>query len=331
MSNSSQPSSSPRSSSPSSPSIPHGATAVRLQWYELPGLIRARIEERLGGRVVAVTSQDSGFSPGFAARLVIGRRQRVFVKAASVEDTPDLASAYRVEAETSARLPEEVPAPVLRWTFDEAGWTVLCFDDVPGHPPHRPWRPEELTASLTALTVMAQALTPGPPDLVVPEAREWLRDDFGYWTRLAGHGSGETDPQVAELAALEKDALDALRGDSIIHADLRDDNVIVGDGGQVWFCDWNWASRGAPWFDLLLLLISARADGYDTDALFAAHPLGADVDAEAVDAVLAGLAGYFTRSSLLPPDARSPHLRAHQASYAAAALSWLAVRRGWVG
>lgn len=311
--------------------IPYGATAVRPQWYDLPNLVRARIEERLGGRVVAVTSQDSGFTPGFAARLVVGRRQRVFVKAASAEEAPEIAGAYRVEALTSARLPEDVPAPVLRWTFEEAGWTVLCFDDVPGHPPHRPWRPEELTASLTALTAMARALTPGPPDLVVPEARDWLRDDFGYWIELAGDESGETDPRVAELAALEADALDAVHGHSIIHTDLRDDNVIVGDDGRVWFCDWNWASRGAPWFDLLLLLISARADGYDADALFTAHPLGTDVPADAVDAVLAGLAGYFTRSSLLPSAKGSPYLRAHQASYAAATLSWLAVRRGWVG
>lgn len=313
------------------PPVPYGATAVRPHWTDLPERLRERIEERLGGTVVAAASQDSGFTPGFASRLVYAKGERAFVKAVSTRLSPAIADSYGAEARTAAKLPVAVPAPRLRWTFEEFGWVVLCFEDVPGHPPVRPWQPRELTDVLTALTSLAEALTPAPAGLLLPEAQDWLVQDFGYWRHLLRDTGGTPDRQVAELAALEDDAPDALRGDAVVHCDLRDDNVLVGNDGTVWFCDWNWPSRGPAWLDLVTLLISARGDGYDADALLAAHPLGESADADAVDAVLAGLGGYFTRESLQPKTAGSPYLRAHQSWYAGATLSWLAVRRGWVG
>ncbi|MBM7789272.1 phosphotransferase family protein [Tenggerimyces flavus] len=311
--------------------IPYGATALRPHWPDLPEPIRARIEERLGDVVVAVASQGSGFTHGFASRLVYGRGRRAFVKAASDATGPVIADCYRAEARVVPTLPAGVPAPALRWTIEESGWVVLCFEDVPGRPPRRPWEPSELTAVLTALTPMSEALTPGPPALVVPDARDWLAADFGYWRDLADSAEPGDSERIADLAVLEAAALDAIAGTSVIHCDLRDDNVIVGDDGKVWVCDWNWPSRGAPWVDLLTLLLSAAGDGYDADALFAAHPLGADVDPDAVDAVLAALCGYFVRSARSGPDAASPHLRNHQSWYAEATMSWLARRQGWHG
>ncbi len=323
-----------RMPAPEAPSIPYGATASRPDWSDLPDDIRTRIEERLGARVTAVASQGSGFTPGFASRLLSAEGQCAFVKAASTEVTPVIADSYRAEGRIVPLLPAAVPAPAVRWTFDEAGWVVLGFEDVPGRPPVRPWQPAELTSVLTALEPMADALSPGPPGLVVPRLRDWIGEEFGYWRRLAdegaGAGPGQATGPLADLAHLDDLAAAALDGDCVAHCDLRDDNVIIGDDGKVWVCDWNWPSRGAPWIDLLTILISARGDGYDADALFAAHPLGEAVDAEPVDAALAGLGGFFTRSSLEPVVAGSPHLRTHQALYAEATLSWLAVRRGWV-
>lgn len=316
---------------PAAPLVPHGATALRPEWTDLPDSLRTHIEERLGSPVSAVANQGSGFTPGFASRLAYGRGESAFVKAASSANSPVIADCYQAEARIVPRLPDGVPTPRVRWTSEHEGWVVLCFDDVPGQPPARPWGATELARVLTALTPMAEALTPGPPDLVVPALGDWLADDFGYWRQVASTGPDAPDPQIAELATLEDQALDALSGDSVVHCDLRDDNVIMGDDGQVWICDWNWPSRGAAWLDLLTLLISARGDGYDGDALFSAHPLGANVDPEAVDAALAGLSGYFTRSSVEPDVPGSPHLRTHQAWYAQACLSWLAVRRKWVG
>ncbi|SDS69954.1 phosphotransferase family protein [Actinopolymorpha singaporensis] len=326
-------------------SVPHGETAVRPQWADLPEPLRDRIAERLGGDVVATASQGSGFTPGFASRLAYGGTgggtgsgtggtRRAFVKAVSADRSPAIADSYRAEARIAARIPSAAPVPALRWTLEEFDWVVLCFDDVPGRPPARPWKPNELTDVLTALTALAEVMTPAPEGLVVPQAGDWLAEDFGYWRRLArasGADGSTVDPQVAELATLEEAAPAALAGDSVVHCDLRDDNVILGDDGRVWFCDWNWPSRGPAWLDLVTVLISACGDGYDATALLSAHPLGENADGDAVDAVLAGLAGYFADSSLQPAVSGSPYLRAHQAWYAQATLSWLALRRGWVG
>jgi hypothetical protein len=312
----------------SSTPIPHGATAQRPGWPDLPPSIRHHIEERLGGPVVAVANQGSGFAPGFASRIAY-TDGRAFVKAAHTRSTPTIAESYRAEARVVPLLPSGVPAPRLRWTSEHDGWVLFCYDDVPGRPPRRPWQPTELTRALTVLLPMSEALAARPESLVLPGAHEWMRTDFGYWEEIAADRGASRSDRITELAALDALAAEAVRGDAIVHCDLRPDNMIVADDGAIWICDWSWCSRGAPWLDLVTLLLSAWTDGFDANALFTAHPLGADAEPEAVDAVLAGLAGYFTRSSLETPLSSSPHLRTHQAACAEAALSWLAVRRGW--
>lgn len=308
-------------------------TALRPGWLELPDEVRRFIEERLGGVVTATANQTSGFTRCFASRLAYGdadgpshEQETVFVKAASDESDPLVADCYRLEGAVVASLPTGLPVPALRWAADRDDWVLLCFDDVPGRPPLRPWTPNELTAALATLETMADALADAPAPRL-PELAAWRTQDFNYWRRLA---PGSSDERLADLAALEGRAGDALAGSAVVHGDLRDDNVIVGDDGRIWFCDWNWASRGPAWYDLVTLLITAHGDGYDADALLAAHPLGAGADAEAVDAVLAGLSGHWSRESARGPVPGAPPVRAVQAWYAEAALSWLALRRGWV-
>ena len=54
--------------------VPHARTARRLHWEHLPPAVRREVERRLGSPVASATSQDSGFTPGFASRLVGARR-----------------------------------------------------------------------------------------------------------------------------------------------------------------------------------------------------------------------------------------------------------------
>lgn len=314
------------------------STSQRPGWLELPEQVRGSIEQRLGGVVVATANQTSGFTHCFASRLAIGAdadaegEATVFVKAASDEADPLVADCYRLEASVVAALPRErdLPVPALRWAGDENGWVVLCFDDIPGRPPNRPWQPAELTNALTTLTELAETLAAAPTQALpaVPALADWRTQDFGYWQSLAA-GSG--DDRLADLAKLEGTTEQALAGDAFLHGDLRDDNLVVGDDGRIWFCDWNWASRGPKWYDLVMLLISAHGDGYDANALLGAHPLGEDADPDAIDAVLAGLAGHWSRESAGPQLPGVPTIRQAQAWQAEAALSWLALRRGWLG
>lgn len=135
--------------------IPVAATARRPVWAELPDAVRSLIQDHLGSRVVEGRSQGSGYTPGFASRLLLDDGRRVFAKAAYAEYEWML-TAYRQEAIKLAVLPTEVPAPTLRWWFDGLvdgeRWVILIMDDIEGHPPHRPWRQAEAELVLDTVT-----------------------------------------------------------------------------------------------------------------------------------------------------------------------------------
>jgi Ser/Thr protein kinase RdoA (MazF antagonist) len=310
---------------------PRGETAQRTQWSELPESVRELVESELSGRVVSAISQGSGFTPGFASRLFLHDGRRAFVKAADATLQPEFALSYREEIRKLSVLPTAVPAPRLRWQLD-GDWVILGFDDVAGAPPQRPWDAGELTRVCDALVTTAAALTPPPSALDLVDLRSTLLPELDRWERVQAQGLAE--PVIAahldEASALAVDAMAASAGNTMVHTDLRDDNILIGEDGRVWIVDWNWPVVGAAWFDLVTLLISAHGDGIDADALLARSPLIADVDPRQVDAMLALLYGYFVTASLEPAVRTSPYLRQHQDWYARATARWLAARREWL-
>jgi aminoglycoside phosphotransferase (APT) family kinase protein len=124
---------------------------------------------------------------------------------------------------------------------------------------------------------------------------------------------------------LEHDALPALAGDALVHGDLRADNVMIDtDHDRVWLIDWPHASVGAPWLDLAFMLPSVTLQGGgDPGRIFRGHHLSVGVSDDALRAGLAGLAGYFTWSSLQPAPPGIPNLRAFQRAQSHATLRWL--------
>jgi len=315
--------------------LPHGATAVRPQWAELPSDVRALVEQRLGAPVVTAVSQGSGFTAGFASRLRLADGRRAFAKAVSRADSPVVHHCYAEEARIVSALPEAVPAPRLRFCATVGDWLVLAFEDVAGQPPARPWRMHELAQVLDTLPRMAAALTPSPAGLGLPTLDEIEAKEISVWRGLAARGADLADPfptwahRVPDLAALESGWRAAAAGETTVHFDLRDDNVLLADDGRVFVVDWNWPSVGAAWLDLVMLLIGAFGDGLDADRLLAEHPLSADVPPDEVDSWLAALAGVWVERSARPGLPSSPWLRTHQRWYAETTLAWIAQRRGW--
>lgn len=313
---------------------PRGATAQRPSWLSLPADLRALVEEHLGQPVMGADSQGGGFTNGFASRLRLADGSRVFVKAVSRRQSPDVFASYEQEVLVARATPKNVPAPRLRWTAEQDDWLVLAFEDVAGRTPQRPWQPDELRAVLDMLTPLAAALTPSPAALPHLETTADIDHGFSFWRRLAD-GQASDDPRLvsklwrghlAALAALEGDWATLAAGDTAVHFDMREDNLLLTEDGQVLVCDWNWLSLAAPWVDLVGLLISVHGDGLDADASLAEHPLARDVPPRAVDAFLAALAGYFTEAAAQPAFPHSPWIRTHQAWWRDATLSWLALR-----
>lgn len=315
---------------PRSP-VPYGRTARRLEWAHLPPPLRRLIERRCGSPVVRATSQAGGFTPGFASVLECADGTRHFVKAASTKAQRVFAASYREEARTLAALPETVPAPRLRWTHDRDDWVVLGIDHVEATSPRRPWRAADLQRSLDVLDEVARVLTPSPADLALGTVAAELADWPGRWDRVRVlRPDLSPDPgHVDQAAALAANFAEVTAGDTVVHTDVRDDNLLLAADGRTLLCDWNRPVVGAAWLDAVFLLVGPRGDGLDVERVLATHPLTAPVPAEHVDVALALLAGYLLTSAEDPVPPASPWIRAHQRRDGDACWGWLGERRGW--
>ena len=112
-------------------------------------------------------------------------------------------------------------------------------------------------------------------------------------------------------------------GTTLMHFDVRADNMILTERGLV-LVDWPHAVVGPAWMDLLGLLPSAIMQGVaDPELVWRRHPPARRADPDAVNAVLAAVAGHFVGSSLRPAPLNLPNVRAFQAAQDVAALSWL--------
>ncbi len=316
---------------------PLAFSGSRLSWTDLPREVRARIVQTTGAEIISEAAATSGFSPGFASVLELSDGTQVFCKAVSAEQNPQSPELARREIEVARLLPAAVPAPRLRWSFDDDGWVVLGFDVVHGHLPEHPWRSEQLGRVLDAVADLAE-LAPSPVGL--PPLAETVAEVSSGWGLLTADGAA-VDRAVAslgaegpwlrahldELVAWAGPAASACVGSHLSHGDLRADNILL-DERELWIVDWPWATgNGVAWFDLLALLPSiAMQGGGDPERHFWSHPAAQGADREAVHAVLAAVAGYFVQSAVLPAPVGIANLRPFQRAQGVHALRWL---RSW--
>ena len=313
------------------------ATGARLHWDQLPGTLRHALEARLGSTVTESVTQPGGFSPGVAARLRLADGRRVFLKAISSHPNPDSPAMHRREARIAAALPVSVPTPRLLWSYDDGDWVAIVFEDVDGWTPVTPWRPQELGRVLEAVTQLVESLTPAP--IAVETIAERLHEPLQGWRALEAAAHAKADdlggvPDWARrnferLAALESEWETASAGATLLHFDLRADNILL-TADRVLVVDWPHASLGAGWMELLQILPSiAMQGGPKPWEIFDSHPLGHRAPEREVTAVLAAVTGYFIRQSRLPSPPGLPTLRAFQRDQGIPALEWLMRRTGW--
>jgi aminoglycoside phosphotransferase (APT) family kinase protein len=312
---------------------PPPATGVRLPWSAIPPRVVAALEGWLGAPVTGATLQAGGFSPGVAARVIAANDRRVFVKAVGPEPNPDSPGIHRQEARMIAALPDGLPVPRLLWTYDEGedGWVVLALDDVAGHTPQVPWSRQELDRVIETLVALSASLTPSPIAAVTASDRFATR--ICGWRQLQEESPNWLDAwssrHLAALASIEAAASAAVQGDTLLHFDLRADNLLI-TPQRVFVVDWPHACVGAAWVDLVAFAPSvAMQGGPDPEELLMRHPATKHADREAITAALCAIAGYFTRSAQAPPPPGIPTLRAFQAAQGVEARRWLARRTGW--
>jgi hypothetical protein len=310
----------------------HETPNRRWSWDDIPPSVQKAITDRVEASLVSTETPPGGFTPGVAARALLSDGRRCFLKAACASSGDWVLSAYRHEAFVNAHLPPSVPAPRLWSYLDDGEWVCLIFDDVPGRFPFAMWEGDDLTRVLDALDRSAQALTPNP----MPKAPTVL-DAFATilgstWERLQDDPRlVHADPWAAEhssaLTAMEAHWADGVQGDTLLHLDIRRDNILL-TPTEVWFVDWAWPAVGAAWLDLACLLptVAGRTTRHDVNSVFLSRRVGRNAPPPAVDAFLAALAGYWRSNSFLPDPPYSPMLRKEQRLAADGAIRWLRKR-----
>jgi aminoglycoside phosphotransferase (APT) family kinase protein len=255
------------------------------------------------------------------------------VKAVGEDLNPESPAMHRREAVVSGALPPTPRFPVLLDVYDDGGWVALAFEAIEGQVPRHPWDRTELATVIAALQDVHDALTPSPAtDLET--AQRFFRHFFGGWATLAAvSDTGGLDPwcyeNLSRLAELEARWPEAIDGQTLIHGDIRSDNILLGRAGPV-FVDWPHASVGNPVFDLVAWASSVVLEGGPRpEELLAAHGPSRSADPDVVTTLLAAVSGFFVARSLEPPPPGLPTLRRFQAAQGEVAVAWLRRRTAW--
>lgn len=308
-------------------------SSPRLGWNEIPTHVRRAIEGDLGATVERWANQTGGFSPGLAARCDLSDGRTVFIKATSPLQNPDSPGILLEELETAALLPRELAAPRLLQLLQPAGWVAGVFEWIDGRMPHTPWVPAELDAVIDALGAMAE-LGPLATGLPGPERR--VAHLFDGWRSIVADPAlvDRLDPWARDhldhLVALEERWPEATAGTSLVHGDIRGDNVLLTDDGRVVIVDWAYPYIGAGWVDLVAMLPSVAMEGGGEPADVLARARHCDgIDPEHLDIFLAALAGFFVHRGLLPDPPGLPTVRQFQRDQGAVTLRWLRSRSRW--
>ncbi|MFE0420396.1 phosphotransferase [Streptomyces tendae] len=234
----------------------------------------------------------------------------VFAKQAADEES---AQWLRTEWRRYSQIPVFCRPRTVGW-FDDGARPVMFIEDLSGCRWPPPWRPGDVEAVLETLRELAAA--PAPPDLP-PIADTWFA--AGGWPEVAAYPERFLNLGLCTRAwldntlpvLLEAASFDALNGSSVLHLDVRSDNLCF-RAGQAVLVDWNLAALGNADFDVAFWLPSlCLENGPAPDAVYRG-------DARLVAVV----AGFFAAQAGRPSLPRAPAVRQLQRRQLAVALPW---------
>jgi aminoglycoside phosphotransferase len=299
----------------------------RIPWRQVPERVRSAVEASLGSSIVEAVTQEGGYSPGAAARVRMATGRRAFVKALSVDLHFASAALYRNEAAAMPHLPPDLPVPRLLDFHDDGEWVALVFEDVEGRHPEIPWQQDQLDRVTAAIADLGAALDPSPwlSALTFADVNSGV---MRAWSEFATSPPPDLDLSVRQmldrLAADDVDLEEVVRGDALLHNDIRSDNILLTPDGRVLFVDWGMPCKGAVWLDLMMFAFTAEYQGgVDADLMVRNHPLTRHVPESSIDVVVgAGYAAYRLLAQR-PADPAASGSNAYHLACAEASLRWL--------
>ena len=273
----------------------------------------AEVAAAAGARPVAWRpGERSGYGRNAARWSVeLDDGRRAFVKLALDEAARDwLRDEHRVYRSV------EGPFIARLEGWHDAERTLLVLEDLSDE--H--WPPPWPAGGVEAVRLALEAIHATAPPEGVPRV-ETAHADLNGWLDVAA------DPQplvstglcsYAWLARVLPALLEAgntaeLEGKSLLHLDVRSDNLCLRDG-RATLVDWNWAAVGNPLLDLVAWLPSLWLEG-------GPDPWDVVADSRGLAVVMAG---FFAARAGLPPEPNAPTVREFQLRQAAVALPWAA-------
>lgn len=244
----------------------------RMSFGDLPRAVLAGIESRVG-EIVRVETVSHGFNSEIAARVVTVD-DSLFVKGLRADHKR--VWTQRREAEVNPYL--RGIAPALRWQLEDAGWVLLGFEVLDGH--HADYAPGSPDLPKVA-DLLCRLEEVECPDIELRQVEQ----------RLESYVAKASD--VAHFA-----------GDSLVHSDLNNQNVMV--NGTAYLVDWAWASRGAAWLDaaywVVWLMAAGKHDPRSAEEWAARVPAWREAAPEAVTAFALATVNVWEEIAGADPD-----------------------------
>ena len=282
-----------------------------------------------------------GYAPSATYRVRLRNGRRLFLKG-TYPLPPGSEVKWMLDAEEHVY---QECAPLIRpWapryfgSVRAEGWHVVVLEDV-GPDTMPPWTPAKTRASARSYAEFHRSTLGRPlPDWLSRTEHHAFADfwdrlaagDLGRTASLAGRRADEAEewldvalPVLREQAAL----LRTLRPPfALMHVDSRSDNIRL-QGRRLRMFDWNFAAVGPHEFEVAAFAQAIAMEGGPAPEQVAAEyervlPLR-DV---ALDASIAGIAGYFADRAWRPPQAGLPRIRQVQRRQLKATLAWAARR-----
>ncbi len=285
------------------------------------------------GEVVRVTAAEAGFTPGVKYLAETADGGFYFVKSAPSDTW--VAHDYETEARAHLWLPVTATRSLLLAHLTVGDHQTLIFRGLRDRNPGASvWADEtEVADALRGLARTYSGIdAAAPADLPSSVTDFW--PGLTFWrdcaAGLAVAPEGISPTTVALFADLEGHCVAVLSrpewASEVSHEDLRRDQFLIEDDGTATVIDWSFVTRTPRIVDAVSLGVGVCVAGLDAEMVL--DPAGPfdGYDADDIDAVLAALAGYFFRATLVT-DGKPERLCAAQLAQGQACAMWLGQRR----
>jgi hypothetical protein len=280
-----------------------------------PPLVIERIQKLMASAPIDWREMRRGHTAAHTWIMRFESGKTAFVKHATDERTAEWLKSERsvYEAVRGDFLPD-----LLGW--DGGDPPILILEDLSHARQAPPWTSEDIESVLLILERLARTKLPQTFRALTnyPEPfNGWheIAKDPSAFLQLGAASANWLDTALPRLLAAEAAA--DLAGESLVHTDLRSDNIFF-HRNLTMLIDWNWACRGNPKFDLVSWLPSLHTEG-------GPPPWAFEIDEPNL---IAMQAGYLAHRVSKPPAKMNASIWRLQHAQLRSALPWSAKALG---